>query len=321
MLGALNTPQWVKSKWENPDTDDEETKYFRIGSALDTLLTAPSTFKDEFDVINVDRPSGLLGKFIDNLPIGVTLDSPEERFYEAYDKSGYKAKLSTVLKWFEERKEAWEYYQAINQLDRDKSIISKDELELVENMKYLVLCNPFIYDYFMNVGNKDIELIHQLPVYFTCQEIECKALLDGIKIDHKAKTIQPFDLKTIGKGVWNFSMSFYQYGYYRQAAFYTYALELWVKEHNLQDYNLLPFQFVVVESKKSSRQPAIVYQCSPSDLRAGKEGGCLKQWNDKCLKGYIELLEDWKWHLEKDYWLMPRDLYQQEGKLNLDIFI
>ena len=36
---------------------------------------------------------------------------------------------------------------------------------------------------------------------FTCQEIECKALLDGIKIDHKAKTIQPFDLKTIGKGV------------------------------------------------------------------------------------------------------------------------
>lgn len=86
-------------------------------------------------------------------------------------------------------------------MDRDKSILSKDELDLVENMKYLVLCNPFVYDYFMNIGNKDIELIHQLPIYFTCRNVECKALLDGVKINHKNKTIQPFDLKTIGKGV------------------------------------------------------------------------------------------------------------------------
>lgn len=281
-------------------------------------------FDDEFDVIDVVRPSGLLGKFIDYLPENITQDAEEASFQEAYEKSGYKAKLSTVLKWFFEREGAWEYYTAIKFLGGEKSVLSKDEVELVENMKYLVLCNPFVYDYFM-VINRDspIELIHQLPIYFECQGVECKGLLDGVKVDHKAKTIQPFDLKTIGKGVWNFSSSFYQYGYYRQAAFYTYALHAWVLEvyPEIKDYTFLPFQFIVVESKKSSRQPAIIYQCSENDLRVGREGGCLKQWNDKCLKGYEELLEDWKWHMAKDYWLMPRDLYEQEGRLNLDIFI
>lgn len=65
---------------------------------MDTLLTAPSTFDSEFDVIDAVRPSGLLSKFIDNLPIGITEDSPESAYQEAYEKSGYKAKLSTVIK-------------------------------------------------------------------------------------------------------------------------------------------------------------------------------------------------------------------------------
>lgn len=28
-------------KIENPDTEDEESRYFRIGSALDCILTSP----------------------------------------------------------------------------------------------------------------------------------------------------------------------------------------------------------------------------------------------------------------------------------------
>lgn len=69
-----------------------------------------------------------------------------------------------------------------------------------------------------------IELIHQQPIYFTYRNTQCKALLDGIQIDHKNKIIQLFDLKTTHKPVYDFPEAFVQWGYYRQAAFYREAL-------------------------------------------------------------------------------------------------
>lgn len=100
LLGLLSNPKWIRHKLNNPDTEDEETKYFRIGSALDCLLTSPELWDDEFEVVDANRPYGLMAKFIDNLPSGLTPDSPEEDYQEAYDKSGYKMKLSRVISNF-----------------------------------------------------------------------------------------------------------------------------------------------------------------------------------------------------------------------------
>lgn len=85
---------------ENPDIEDSDTSYFRIGSALDCLLTSPERWELDFNVVDANRPYGLMGKFIDNLPRNLTAFSENELYQEAYDKSGYKMSIDRVIKKF-----------------------------------------------------------------------------------------------------------------------------------------------------------------------------------------------------------------------------
>lgn len=81
---------------DNPDVEDEEKKHFRVGSALDTLLTDNEEFHNEFKIVSAVRPFGLMGKFVENLPYNLTQNAPEEQYQEAYDKSGYKMRIDRV---------------------------------------------------------------------------------------------------------------------------------------------------------------------------------------------------------------------------------
>lgn len=41
-------PYLVKWKKENPDSEDEESAAYRIGGAIDCVLTTPDKFQEEF---------------------------------------------------------------------------------------------------------------------------------------------------------------------------------------------------------------------------------------------------------------------------------
>jgi len=97
LLKMLSNPFFLKSKLDNPDTEDDDKRYYRIGAALDTLRTEPDSFQDRFAVINADKPFGLMGKFIDALPPDLTEESPIEAFEEAYKESGYRMNINTVV--------------------------------------------------------------------------------------------------------------------------------------------------------------------------------------------------------------------------------
>ncbi len=323
LLGMVGSnPRWVKMKQDNPDLEDEEKQYFRLGSALDCLLTSPELFTEEFEIVEHNRPYGLLGKFIDHLPIGLTPNTPLDKYQIAYDKSGYKMKLATVVRKFWENTEAANFYYASKKIS-GKSILSKDEKERVFNMMTLMEANPYAQDYFDRDKYStisEVEFRYQLPIYFEYRNQECKALLDGLKVIHEHKVIQPFDLKTTGKHVNDFNISFTQFGYYRQAAFYTEAIRHWQVDNDLVDYSILPFKFIVVSSRISDSHPAIIWDCSENDIQVGLKGGVLKR-NKKHYKGIDNLIDDYLWHKENDYWDMPRQVYEAQGSLSLDVFI
>jgi hypothetical protein len=159
--------------------------------------------------------------------------------------------------------------------------------------------SPYAFSYFQRNKIHE-ELLHQVPIYFTLKDHEFKALLDGIKIDHQEKTIEPFDLKTIGKSVYEFPLNYILYGYYTQAALYEYALK--TKESPVYDllqegYTLKDFIFIVAETKTSSFNPALIYTTSKEEREAGFTGG---NFNNKYHKGIYQLLEDYLWHVETD---------------------
>lgn len=41
LLTALQNPRYMKMKLENPDMEEGDKPFFRIGSAVDCLLTSP----------------------------------------------------------------------------------------------------------------------------------------------------------------------------------------------------------------------------------------------------------------------------------------
>lgn len=317
LLKALSNPRWVKIKMDNPDQEDEDKRHFRLGSALDCILTDPDRFDDNFFVIDVVRPTGYMGKFIQNLPAGLAPQSPEELYQEAYDKAGYKQKLSTVINTFWTKAECVEYYNCTRN-SNSREIISKDEYDIVLECKNKILSNKFVEKYFVN-KYPHIELCHQLPIYFEYKELECKSLLDGVRIDHLNKTIEPFDLKSIGRNVYEFPFSCLSYGYYCQAAFYIIALKEYIKNErkDLLEYTFLPFAFIVVESKLTSSYAALIFETCDRDIEVGLNGGYR---GSKYYKGINELIEAYKYHMTSGQWNLPKDVYEANGRILLNLF-
>lgn len=311
-------------KRDNPELfEDEDDTALRIGSSVDCLLTSPDRWNSDFVVGDVFKPYGMMATFVRNLPSGLTLDSPQEVYLKAYEKAGYKKGIDWVISQFTTNEKLVEYYLWLTSRDETKIYLSKDEYSQVRKCVEAIKSNDFTLAYFVNT-NPDVELLHQVQILFDFyvdeEKFECKALLDGIKIDHAAKTIEPFDLKTTGKSVWEFASSYLHWGYYRQCAFYVAALlsdASPIKKYLDEGYELLDFVFIVVETKQDSYNPAVIYRTSPQDRYCGTFGGMV---GDRYYPGIIELLKAYKWHTENDYWELPRSLYGRGGVMDLNVF-
>lgn len=77
-----------------------DKSYFRIGSAVDCLLTSPDLWEDEFIILQGNRPGGRMGDFVDNLPPNISETSALEDYRDAYAASGYKFSIERVVEWF-----------------------------------------------------------------------------------------------------------------------------------------------------------------------------------------------------------------------------
>lgn len=319
MLGMMNNPRLLKIKKEHPDMEGDDKKHYRIGGGLDCLLTSAERFEYDYAIISVERPMGLMGKFIDSLPLELDQFSDKELYLEAYEKSGYKMNLERVIKNLWENDNNRIYYNVTKTIANDKIIISQDEYEIINKCRELLLANEYVKPYFVNT-NPNIELHLQVPIYFKHKQTDCKALLDGVIVDHVNRTIQPYDLKTIGKSVYTFENSMMEYGYYRQCAFYEIAVfsdESPFKKYIDEGYEVLDFIFIVVETKLSSTHPAVIYKTNKADRQKGIMGGYR---NGRWYKGINELMDAWKYHTENDYWDLPLDLKKNEGIIDLKLF-
>lgn len=291
LLSTLTNPRFFKMKFENPDMEDDDKRHFRVGSALDCLLT-DGDFHKEFLVTDIIRPYGFMSKFAESLPKGLSIQSPPESYVEAYQKAGYKMALDRVINNFWSNEEAVKYYQFLGAVSDNKRLLSKDEAESVFKAHELITANKFIKPYFKTI-DPDIEILYQVALFWTYKEVECKGILDLVHIDHRTKKIQPIDLKTSGKSVYEFvEGSYLTYGYYRQAAFYDLAIRLSERFKDLleQGYEIEPFLFVVVEVKPNTQHPCVGYRVT--DISKGLTGFTDSAGNYR--KGIDELIDAYK---------------------------
>lgn len=274
-----------------------------FGDALDILLTqGEKEFEEKYCVCKVDKPTGQMGDFVD-------------AFYKlkdsnlAYEVAGFKRdSITKVLGRF--AKEGEDYYNFLVQSE-GKQVISYEMYMKVLDAISTLKSHPFTEVYF-DKPRKGIEIKYQVPLLFKIDDSEGKCLLDILVIDHEKKIIYPLDLKSMGDYVNTFPASFMKWNYYLQASFYTYGLK-----QLYPDYTIDNFKFIVISSLQLNKP--LIYKCSDEDLLVGELGGVNKITNKK-IKGWRQLYEDYLWHLNNNLWEYPREVYENNGEVELGMF-
>jgi len=76
------------------------------------------------------------------------------------------------------------------------------------------------------------------------------------------------------------------------------------------------FSFLAVGTAEKDTNEAILWTLRDEDKKFTFHGG---EVNGTRYKGILELIADYRWHQEQDYWELPRILVKNEGKLELDL--
>ena len=324
---------------QEPDLYFEEKKHFLIGDGVDIQLTRPiEEFNRKFHVSNIqNKPSDTIKSIVNQV-----FDLVKEEVGELADKGVLRDHTSKILdscndhnyqpNWKTETRiakvlEAWEYWEDLKAAE-GKVVLSQEENDLISQIVMSIRTSPNTSKYFET--GKDVEILFQVPIFFNYMEIECKALLDMVIINHKEKTVQPIDFKTMGDQTLYFPKSLRQRRYDIQAAFYTEALKSLTQ---YKDYKVLPFKFIV-ESTTNPGNP-IVFTCCRELLRIGKFGAPQTSIYGKInslgydymseyrslvtneIKGFHQLIEDYKWYMENEF-EKKREVVESQGEFEID---
>lgn len=234
--------------------DRIETPSLTFGSAVDSLITGgEEEFNDRFMVAEYPpTPDSIITivKDLFNENIGnfaKITDIPDDTVLNTALKFNYQNnwKPETRVRVIKEKGAA--YYKLLH-IATSKTLLDTktytDVLNTVEALKtseatkwYFQMDNPF----------EDIERLYQLKFKATIDDIDYKCMADLIVIDHKAKTIQPVDLKTSSKKEWDFFKSFIDWRYDIQSRLYWRIISLNMrKDSYFKNFKLLPYKFIVV---------------------------------------------------------------------------
>lgn len=326
----LNNPKLFNTI-EESEMYFEEKEHFIIGSAVDCLLTQSTTFADKFYISNLqNKPSDTIKSIINQVFdivsketfINSISDYPS-LILKACDQHAYQSRWNNQTR-IDKICEYFEYWEDLKKAI-GKQVLSQEEYDLISRIVMSIKTNENTSKYFQK--ERLLEIFYQYEIYFIYEGIECKALLDMVIIDHINKTIQPIDIKTMGDYTINFPKSLRQRRYDLQASWYTEALK---SKEIYTTYKILPFKFIV----ESTIEPGIplVFTCTEDLLFTGKYGipkhdliG-LSTINDKdkrflhrqnTIKGFHQLIEDYKWYLENNF-EKRRDIVEQQGEFSLD---
>jgi len=207
---------------------------------------------------------------------------------------------------------------------QNKKVVSQELYQKARSAMMTLKTHDFTRNYFKD-NRSHIEIQFQVPIlwspsYFTSDldERRAKSLLDIVILDHKNETVLPVDLKTTGSSVFTFESKMTKWRYYIQGTYYYDAMRYRVNHHGvINEYDVLPFEFVVI-SRQNLNNP-LVYTMTEQDLDAGRNGGKLS-YNGREVRGWIELMKDLKWHQENNKWNYSREIYENDGKIELDMF-
>lgn len=284
-----------------------DTPSLRMGSLVDCILTAPEEFDDRFYVADIDKFSDTIRKMTEDLfnpevdELSLIDDETTLMILDSYQYQTNWKPETRIKKLIELGSD----YYTVLKYSTGKTVISLQEFEESRQCVQTLKTHPFTYQIFE--CNEDEEIFYQLKFKTTiedCDNSEVRIMTDCIKVNHKEKWIQIYDLKTTGKDEEKFEESFDAWNYWIQAGLYEDVVDLITSADDyFSEFNLLPFKFIVIN--KVNLRP-IVW-----DTVNYKHIGIqvLKKYGVK----WQTLLKDANWHLQNGKFDYSRKSYENNG--------
>jgi hypothetical protein len=303
-LGVLKDSPWYFRQYKDKKVERVDTSFFELGTLIHMAILEP----DLFVVANIDKPGGMMGKFID---VYVECGMNKEAEKEAYKQSGFKYPLATVLAKLDD-KDNKKYLDFIKD-NHNKLVLTKQQKWVISQVEKGIYRNPsaqtILFDYEEREASFDnkVEIFNELELYGLLDGVRIKGKIDKLIIDHKFRKIILVDLKSTSsapyfrfKKVQNtgeltidyqgtgFFNSFKGWCYYRQMAFYKRLIAENYKE--LFDKYSFECYMVVVNTTQS-------YDCSVVKVS--------DDWLNYGRAESEELIARYKMHEKENNWMYP----------------
>lgn len=322
------------------ESKEEKTSYsMLLGSIVDFIVLEcgadfqefEQRLEEKFYLYDGVRGDGQMFDLVDmlfNITLrdrtedGVSTSDFSARFSEAFDiiQAQGKFKGKTVVKaieLFTDSKEA-DYYKA--KIDSiGKTVIDLRLLEKAKQIATKVISDVNVGGVFLRPSDDDFHVYTHLVIEWEYETlfgdiIECKQEVDKLDVNHKDKTVQPYDAKAV-YDTEGFEYSYLKYGYYIQQAFYTLGIRQWMNENGMEDYTQLPFKFIVIDTSVDNMKP-LLFVTDEEDFKQALTGFSI---NGRKYSGLRGLFEEINWALNTGIFDISKDNYDSNQIVDLNI--
>lgn len=320
---SLDKRKYRKKYILNEKIEETDNKAATTGRIVETLLLEPDEFDNRFYLSAcISAPTGLMLAFVDSL-YKFTQESIDESgnifrdFTEiakdAYKESGFKIKFDAVLAKFI-GSDSEIYYREMREVKaRGLTVVVIDDVNNAEKIVAELKNNKFTSEIINLKNNRYYEVHNQLQIEgYIVDNHMFKSMMDKLIIDHRAKTIQVYDLKCIW-AVEGFYEEYYLYRRsYIQAYLYYKAAESLKTSLNLSEYVVLFPKFIVCDS--INYYSPLIYTLNSNDIEDAYNGF---EHKGKKYPGIKELINSLKWAIDNDVWNMSKKNYLNNGLVNI----
>lgn len=289
-------------------------EFLDFGSLVDDMLQPGFNIDDNYYVFNGEKPTAMLGTLCDELINNINESG------DNLPAGDYKTLVLTTIKnlglWKTTKDDdklvakftpnALAYVTAMVE-SVGKTLVTSMLVQEAEELADLLRMHEFSREFF----NRD--LIHQSAITFRYGNFNFLSLLDYIDVDHEAKTIRGIDLKTGSKPVSEFMSNFTKYRYYLQSNLYQVALVEYMRLNGIEDYEVLPFQFLYCG--RYEKIPTFITVSEKWQV-ASTHGFTTK--SGYTYRGLEELVESIEWHWRNEVFNMSKEQYENNGHIMIN---
>ena len=292
---------------------EEKNPVLERGTMIHEYLLQPEEFLKDYVVWDKERPfSAQQEKFCKALAETLEIE-PNRAILSAY-KSAYSTRgksedlmLSEGLKIASTLKDYIDFLKS-----NDKRIlITPSEYQMLKKIKYNIKAHKIAGKIINNdYGNTDYENWHEFHInwiYYieTAAGVDCKSLLDGLSFDYKNKKAIIYDLKTTAK-LWHFEESIDMYDYLRQLAYYTQAVQWYLKNEMNEDPDKWSFDYYIIGIDTTGTYEIRVFKIEPNMVQSR---------NDVIHNALRQIF----WHQATNNWEHSREYYEGDGSESLNL--